>query len=241
MRTMRFFLMLLAMTAVYGRSAETPKPAAASDAVGPLVDVMLQSGESRKGQLLAYSGGQISVKMESGEVVTQDGSQVRTVRFIQPIQAPPAPPVVKAPALPGAQETELSPSEVQKIFELRKRQVKGPMNKLTKEPLKEVKELTREEEKEFLLLRAKLDLHIKALEREIKTAESENKAMNQVLDYARSQFQFGTTPDYLKPLIDAAVDSILNEGIRAKVRSRSKELTDIVDDRFRKALKKPPQ
>lgn len=200
-----------------------------AEPLGPLVDVMLQSGESRKGYLLAYSGGQMTIKLETGEVLTRDGAQVRTVRFIP--AAPTAAPVV-TPNMASAQETELTPSEVQKVFEFRRRQSKA-VNKFTKEAVREMKELTKEEETEFFVLRAKLELHIKALEREIRLADDEKRAMNQLFDYARSQFQYGTVPDYVKPLVDKAADSIVNPVVKARIEARSKELSDLIEDRFK--------
>lgn len=198
-----------------------------SDAPGPLVDVKLRNGESRKGYLLEYVGGQVSLKMETGEVVTRQGSEVQTVRFI-----PSAPPAA-APAPASAQETELQPSEMMKIQEFRRRAGRGNPIRPGKEPIRELKELSKDEEHEFMLLRQKIEAHIKALEREIRAADNDDKAIKQLVDFARSQQQYGFTPEYVKTLTEYAADSIVNPVINAKVKARSSELAEIFEGRFK--------
>src|SRR5438046_1003661 len=140
---MKLLLTSLFLLATAALAGEPPKP------IGPAVIVTLQSGQSQQGQLLSFEKGQLSLKPASGSIVTSDGTQVVSVKFIPEPQKP-----VPPPKQPSAQETALSEAERRKLLELRS---------LAKRP-------SVEDELEFKRLQAKLDIHIAALEREVLSA-----------------------------------------------------------------------
>lgn len=182
--------------------------------LGPAVDVTLDSGESLHGQLLTFDKGQLSVKTDSG-VKTRDGANVLTVKFI----GPPKP-------LPTAQETALTEAEKQRIMSFRF----GPRITARR---------TVEDELDFKRVQDKLDVHIDALNYEIKSAKKEEEAIADTLDLARSYLLQGRTPQMMHTLTRTAVDSIQNESIRLAVMRKTPPLIgDIVERLFPKKDKK---
>ncbi|HLX64698.1 MAG TPA: hypothetical protein VKX17_25735, partial [Planctomycetota bacterium] len=84
--------------------------AARAETYGPQVDVTLHNGDSTRGQLVSYSDGSLTIKLDNGNLVTQDGSAVLTLRFLATEK-----PAVAPPPLPSSQETELTMSEEQRV------------------------------------------------------------------------------------------------------------------------------
>src|SRR5262249_37811061 len=154
-------------------------------------EVTQKSGEINKGQLLAYAEGSLTLKMDDGKVVTQDGASVVSVKFIAKEK------------LPTAAETELTIQELVKFREIRATERKNAG-------------LTKEEQLDFKRLRAKTELHIKALEREIQKSVTEEDAHNKLIDLARSYILFGTQLPDLRGMLKIAADSIENENTRQR-------------------------
>lgn len=202
--------LLILLTTLTCLSGEPPKP------LGPVVDVTLDNGESLHGQLLSFDKGQLSIKTDSGSVTTRDGTKVLTVKFI----APPKP----APPPPTAQETALTESERKRLVDFRF----GP---------RAMQRKSVEEELDFKRLQEKLDVHIDALQREIKSATKEDDALADIADLTRSFLHQGRTPLVSRELTKGTIDEIKDESVKRSVirhlPSVMKDVFDKVDDRLK--------
>lgn len=180
--------------------------------VGPIVDVTLSSGETKKGQLLSFSEGALSMKLENGSIVTNDGSSVVSVKFI----APEIPVVanVKPPVL-TAQETELNISEIDRLNLLRFRDM--PFKGLQGAKAAAQSPLTEKEKSELAKLRARADIHIKALEQEIQNVTSEETAHAKLHELGRYYFYYGMAPQEIRSLLHKSVLEIKNEPLKHKM------------------------
>lgn len=194
----RFAAVAFSCLAIFG--------AARAENVGPQVDVTLRSGDSTKGQLLSYTDGTLTLKLENGNVVTQDGGGVVSLRF--------------APlGLPSAQETELTSGEFDRMMNYRRREL-APKNPVAD---RQARPLTRDESTDNARLRAKTELHIKALEAEIPLVATEEAAKAKLNDLARSQFLYGLAIVEIRQPLHTATLSIKNDDLRKKLNAGFQE------------------
>ncbi|HLX62590.1 MAG TPA: hypothetical protein VKX17_15035, partial [Planctomycetota bacterium] len=100
--------------------------------------------------------------------------------------------------------------------------------------------LTKEESADYSKLRAKLDLHIKALEAELPKVTAEEAAKDKLNDLARSQILYGMNlvGGELKGLIHAAILNIKNDELRKKLNTGFEEFWAIFNTEHRKRLEK---
>ena len=201
---------LLCLAAFFG--AQAISCAADAAPVGPIVDVTLRSGETKKGQLLSFSEGSLSMKLENGSVVTNDGNAVVSVRFI----APEIPVIasVKPPVL-TAQETELNITEIDRLNLLRFRDM--PFKGIQGAKAAAANPLTDKEKSELAKLRARADIHIKALEQEIPNVTVEETAHAKLHELGRYYFYYGMVPQEIRSLLHIAVLGIKNEPLKHKM------------------------
>ncbi len=192
-------------------AAETPRIGLAVSAVGPLVDVTLKSGETNKGQLLSFAEGSLSLRLENGSIVTQDGASVVSVRFI--VQE--KPPIAKEKTgSPSAQETELNLTEIEKLntFRWRDNPPKGMFA-----PKQPPAPLSDKEKAELTKLRAKADIHIKALEVEASAAATEEAAQAKLHELGRYYYLYGLPAQEIRSALHIVVERIKNDAVRVKV------------------------
>src|SRR5947207_2911642 len=213
-RTMRSFnsikcaFGICAALCVCAVAAETPRIAARPTPLGPVVDVTLRNGESSKGELLSFADGVLKLKLDNGNVVTQDRADVVSVRFTSPEK-----PTKMAPVL-SAQETELTVGEIDQLIVYRRRDggFKGPF--ADKQPLLP---LTKAEQGDFDRLRAKTDLHVKALEAEIPSVMTEEAAQARLNELGRYYFLYGQYAlNDIRAYLKRAAMSIHNPAVRSK-------------------------
>ncbi len=164
--------------------------------VGPLVDVTLKSGESNKGQLVSFADGSLTMRLDNGDVVTQDGASVVSVRFIADEK------LAAQDDLASSQVTQLTPDDFRKIQKYRMNERKDT--------------ISREDELDFKRLRMKLDVHIKALEREIPKVSTLLEAEAKLADLAHSYFLSGTQWEIVKSNVKVATNGIENDTLREK-------------------------
>lgn len=209
-----FIIRLCALAALLnycGIAAETPRIGLAVSTVGPLVDVTLKSGETNKGQLLSYAEGNLSLRLENGSIVTQEGASVVSVRFIMPEKAVLAP---EKTGSPSAQETELSLTEIEKLNSYRWREF--PQKGLVS-PKQPAVPLSEKEKDELTKLHAKVGVHIKALEAEIVTVSTEESAHAKLHELGRYYFLYGLPAREIQPALHLRVEQIKNDAVRVKV------------------------
>lgn len=225
MRRNKLFSALLAALAFCAQAgaAEPESTKNGSSALGPLVDLKLDNGDLRRGQLLSFADGQIQLKTDKGEVLTSDRSKVQALRFVVARQEPVA--VVKPPALPTAQETEVTQAEFKLLRDFRVGELKS--------------NLTKQEEDDFLKLRAKIRLHIEALTREFRTVDSDESGTANLTDLIRCSQVIGTPQADLKISISRAVDSIAKEAVRKNMQLKAPLLIAQIETRMKGNLKKP--
>ena len=173
--------------------------------LGPLVDVTLKTGESTKGELISYAEGNLKVKLDNGSIVTQDGAEVVSVRFLGD---------KPNPVMLNSQATELSIPETERLINYKRRENgirspladKGPVLPLNKEELADCEKL-----------RAKVELHYRALEAEIVGVTSEEAAQTKLTELGRAYFYYGKwNMNEIRILLIKAASTIRNPGVRAK-------------------------
>ena len=233
---MEFFEMLcnklffaLSLALVMGLQIAAAEPEAAKNAApawGPLVDLKLDNGDLRRGQLLSFSDGLIQLKTDKGEVLTSDRSKVQVLRFV--VAEPERKPlviVVKPPAQPTAQETELSFSEFKSLHDYR--------------AIARLGKLSNQQEDEFAKLLLKLNLHKEALTREIRSADNDESATAQMKELIRSYLGLGTLLSDMKPIINSAADGIAKEPVRKNLKLKLADILKEVEEHIRGKIKKP--
>jgi hypothetical protein len=197
-------------------AADISKPATASaKPVGPEVDVTLKSGESRQGQLLEFANGSLTLKLPSGETLTKDRGSVMSVRFILPVKALET---VSAPLL-SAPATQLSVLEITRLQGFRRDARKESMSK--------------EDEAEYKKLRAKVEVHIQALEREIANVSNEEEARASLQELGRYYWYYGSILPDLRIAIRNAVSSIKNEKLRKDAEAHLPVIMQNVEEHYR--------
>ena len=203
---------LLAAISMSGAKAETPRIGVANPVLGPLVDVTLKSGESTKGQLLSFNGGNLELKLDNGSVITRDGVSVVSVRFIVPEKPLTGPDKNRGLS---AQETGLSLLEIEHMREWRFR------DNPPKIPLPNQKQalvpLTDAERVEHFKLLKKADVHITALKNEIPGSASEEEARAMLHELGRYYFLSGYTPQDIKTNLKLVSDGIKDENIKKAI------------------------
>jgi len=205
---LKLFCILFAVC-VSAFAGDTPRIAARPIPLGPVVDVTLRSGESSKGELLSFADGTLKLKLENGAIVTQDGAEVLSVRFVAEKPATAPPPL-------SAAETELTLAEQDLLIMYRSREL-GRRGPLANKNLPKPPPLTPREAAEFDRLRAKADLHINALEAEIPLVTTEEMAQAKLSDLGRYYFLYGQyIPQEIRAFLKRAADSIRNPAVKAK-------------------------
>ncbi len=203
-------LAILAMVCVFSAAAETPRIGLKSAPVGPLVDVTLKSGETTKGQLVSFAGGSLVLKLDNGDTLSKDGAEVVSVRFIAGENSS------AGKESPSSQETQLLPEENRKLAQYRVNERKNT--------------ITRDEETDYKRLRTKVEVHIKALEREIPKVKDTYEAQGKLSDLMRSYFLIGTQPEIVKSNIKVATNSIENESVRDKTQAAMPAIIQKLED-----------
>lgn len=216
---MRVIFLVLVLAAGEMLGAEVVKNEAA--VMGPLVDVTLQNGESKKGQWLGFNKGVMTLMLDSGEVLTRESKQVLSVKFITPeVDNPKASQTVTPTTQPAvasvltAQNTKLTELEVFKLQDLRRRfhNKKDPGSK---------DDLTPDEVAEMNRILAKNEKHIEVALKELTKANNVDEAETLVFDLTKSlaihRSKLGDRFHDNVAVIKNSVEKIENESVRKKV------------------------
>ncbi|MEI6232424.1 MAG: hypothetical protein WCT04_05195 [Planctomycetota bacterium] len=187
--------------------SESPRIGAPIAVAGPMVDITLKNGETNQGQLISFADGNLSLKLENGSVVSQEAVAVVSVKFLS-----------QDPRRISAQATELTMTEMDRLngFRLRDGLLKG----LAKEKVPSVP-LTVNEKSELQKLRAKVDVHIKALEAEIPDITTEEVAQAKMYELGRYYSFYGYPMQEIRGFMHKAAAGIKNESLRRKMEANS--------------------
>ncbi len=196
-------------------AAESPPIGAAKPVLGPIVDVTMKSGESKKGQLLSFADGNLALKLFDGTVVTREGDSVVSVRFI--LAETPAGATEKSAHLTSG-ETELTFSEFEKLrdFRMREFSLKGNGNGalLPKVPLAPLSESEKAEHRKLV---AKAEVHFEVLKNEIPDVKTEEAARSKLIEMGRYGMLCGHTMFNLRATMESTAGKIKEETIRKNI------------------------
>lgn len=191
--------------------------------LGPEVDLTLKDATSRRGYLLSFVNGVITMELESGErLVKEESNEISSLHFIVKVQ-----PLT-------ARQTEISSLEMAKLTEFRAQERKSAQDRKPG--------LSKADEAEFRRLRKKVGIHIEALERELPDVHTASEAHEYLQELVRYYGHYGVQGVEIKSAVKQAVESIKDEKVKQSVVSYQNEMIRNMEDRLLKpkALEKRP-
>ena len=190
--------------------------------LGPEVDLTLKDATSRRGYLLSFVNGVITMELESGERLMKESNEITSLHFIPKIQ-----PLT-------ARQTELSGLEMQKVKDFQLQERKSSQDRKPG--------LSKAEEAEFRRLRKKVGIHIEALERELPDVHTPDEAREYLKELVHYYAHYGVQPVEIKSALKQAVESIKDEKVKQNVVAYQNEVIRNMEDRFLKpkVLEKRP-
>jgi hypothetical protein len=184
------------------RAAASDAPAAAKPKpLGPEVDITLNDATSRHGYLLSFTNGTITMELESGDQLKKPSSDVTSLRF-----------VVKQ-VIPTVQSSQLTLEEMSRLKEYHERRMMLAKDDLLKGFHDPRGALSNDEVQDLEKLRAKANIHIQALKREIPNVQTEALAAENIQELTRYLQHTGVAAPEIRGEVLAAVNSIKNPKI----------------------------